>query len=263
VADDRRRRGSGRRLTTRVERLTDRRRNTERRKVRHRYQANRQQLGLATVNARLDPLQRAGRGHHRCERAVLLELQELLIGGEAPLPEKGTSADTSRTGIGQDDELVRIPDRQAVHEHAVQQTEDRGVGADAKRQREHRDRRESRAGRENAARMTKVLLNHVAMLLQRGCRQIEERPRPGAGLGKTAVASAGVTQLLGERVDHLAAVLVTKLGRIAPEERTVDVGGAHAYSLRGMSLVARACSSSSPKRLASATATSRPRRVSR
>ena len=58
-------------------------------------------------------------------------------------------------------------------------------------------------------------------------------------------------------------VLVTKRGGITPEQRAVDIAGAHAYSFRGMSPVARAWLNMSLTRRASAIATSRPRRVSR
>ena len=114
--------------------------------------------------------------------------------------------------------------------------------------------------------MSKVLCDHVLMLPEGGWQEIDEGFRPDNSFGEPAAGEARVVQLLGEGAQHLAAVLVAELRRIAQQQRTIDTRGPHRptlYSFRGISFVARAWLSISLRRRASATATSRPRRVRR
>ena len=265
VADDRVRGGAIRRLLARVEGLADRRRHAERREVRRRNQADGDLFGLAASgHPRLDLLKGAARRHHRRERRVLvLHLAELGVGHQRALTVLRAGGDTPRSGIGQQHELVRVADGERAHQQPVQQAEDRGVGADAEREREDGDGREPWTGREDADGVTKVLLHDVTVLPECGGYEIDERAGPDNRRGERSVGAARLAQLLGEGADHVAPVLVAKLRRIAPQQRPVHVGGSHLYSFRGMSPVARAWVSMSLTRRASATATSLPRRVSR
>src|SRR5678816_730957 len=157
---------------------------------------------------------------------------------------------------------MRGPHRQRVQQHAVQQAEDGGVGTNAKCQRQDGHQRESRTGNEYAHGVTKILSNHVMMLTQGGWQEIDERARPDRRDCGDAVMLTRVAQLCDERPLHLSPVLVAEFCGITPEHCAVHRGGTHVQSFRGMSFVARACSSMLLSRRASATATSRPNCVS-
>ena len=60
-------------------------------------------------------------------------------------------------GIGQGDQLLRVLDRQHLQQHGVDQAEDGGIGADAERQRKHRDRSKTGALGQQASAVDEVL----------------------------------------------------------------------------------------------------------
>jgi hypothetical protein len=114
-----------------------------------------------------------------------------------------------------------------MHDHAVVQTEDRGVGADAERQRQDGDRCESGTGGQNANGVTNILSNHVMMLTQGGWKKIDQRTGPDRRDGEAAVLAPCVAKLRDKGAFHFVPILVAELSRIAPEKCAVDGGGAH------------------------------------
>ena len=82
-----------------------------------------------------------------------------------------------------------------AQQHAVQQAEDGGVGADAERQRGDRDGVKPGLAAKNADGVTEILLNHVAMLPEGGGDEIAQRARPDRGDGEDAPSRRGVAQV--------------------------------------------------------------------
>jgi hypothetical protein len=96
------------------------------------------------------------------------------------------------------------------------------------------------------------------MLLGRDDKCIARRLGPDGGATNTA---RRVVQLIGESEQHLLAVFVAERRRVAAEQRAVQRDRLHQPS--GTRPVARACPTSALRRATSATATRRPKRVSR
>ncbi len=218
----------GARLLPRIESLADDRRNAERREVGGRHEANGDLFSLAVCDAGLGPLQVALRRHHRRERAVLvLQLAEFRVREERAFASLRAYRHAARFGVRQNDDLVRVADGQRAHQHAAHEAEDRRVRANAQGQRQHGNDGEARVRRKDADGVSKVLCDHVLMLPEGGWQEIDEGFRPDNSFGEPAAGEARVVQLLGEGAQHLAAVLVAELRRIAQQKRTIDTRGPH------------------------------------
>src|SRR6185437_3506506 len=117
------------------------------RKIRAAYQADvgRRALAARSVafgcNTYLDIL--AGRGEHTRENLVISrELLEFRTGNQVAVAIGESLLEALRVGVGEKDQLLRILDRQIFQQHSIDDRENRRVGADAKRQREHCNRGE-------------------------------------------------------------------------------------------------------------------------
>src|SRR4029077_19969392 len=75
--------------------------------------------------------------------AELRELEGIAIGRGVPRPE--------------DEEAIRVRERQRAQQHAVDHAEDRGIGADTEREGDQGHQREARSPREAARRVAYVL----------------------------------------------------------------------------------------------------------
>ena len=91
-----------------------------------------------------------GRGEHRLEEAAAItQAFEEWIGEILQV--------SSRVDGVEQHEPVRLADRQPLHQHRVDEREDRRRAADAERQRQHRDQRDARVAPESARRVSHVL----------------------------------------------------------------------------------------------------------
>lgn len=78
--------------------------------------------------------------------------------------------------------------------------------------------------------VAKALLHDVQVLPDGGGREIQQRAGPDNRHGADGLRTS-VLELRGERARHLAAIFVSELRGIAPEQRTVEVVGTHGGAL--------------------------------
>ena len=79
--------------------------------------------------------------------------------------------------------------------------------------------------------VAQILCQHVAMLPEGGGDEVADSARAQIARPAPRPAAAGVAQLGVEGAEHLAAVLAAERRRIAPEQRAIDAGAAHASEL--------------------------------
>ncbi len=153
--------------------------------------------------------------------------------------------------MAKDNDGIGIVKGEGTQQHAVDDAEDGGVGADREGHGENRDRREARRAAEQPSRIAEVLKqrgNHQRAPFGRGERGVERRQRLRPALapyepnqrgdlandhgsrGERA-APPGVADELVEEQPHLVAVAVTRRLRQQPEDRPIDRPGHHASFL--------------------------------
>ena len=94
-----------------------------------------------------------GTSHSDQGREDVVVIPKMLVA----LPGEGVEAGVARVEVQQFYQLPRFPHRQQAQHQSIDQAEDRGVGADAQRQRQHRGCRESRGTPHHAQRVPNVL----------------------------------------------------------------------------------------------------------
>ena len=123
--------------------------------------------------------------------------------------------------------------------HAVPKAEDGRVRADAKRQRQDRDRRKTGPRRHRAKRVPEVLSDDVPVLPRGDRENVADGPHPQSRFVPTGALSPRFLQLLAEHQGHLVPVLLAERRGEAVEQGAVDRFGAlHTSRTRP---VARAC----------------------
>ena len=180
-------------------------------------------------------------------------------------------------------ELIRVRIRQRPQQHAVDDAEDGGVGADAERERQHGERRESRLTFESAERVEKVFsqvvhdgLDESSTGLRRRCGKTkrggradrvgdETQPRErGAGAAETGALAreARERRVLEIGTGERAEVRRQQAGQ-CPVAAPAAIGSVGGHQCLFSRRLARAASTNPASRFASAAHSRRPAAVSR
>jgi hypothetical protein len=109
------------------------------------------------------------------------------------------------------DQLGRVGVGQPAQEHAVDDGEDRGVGADAHGQRERGDDRETRIALQVAQRVSHVAAQQIEMLARRRRRDAAKRVPPQSDGPHRSSSRQRVTPLIGEGRGHVVAEVAAEL----------------------------------------------------
>ncbi len=209
-------------------------------------------LGMAAPVAEI---RRAAGGRRDGERPAPLGVVEILRIGQGRLGPPVPS-------VPHRDQPAGLGIRQGTQQHRVGQAEDRRVGADSQRQRQHRDGREPGVRRQPAQRVPSVLPDLREVLARPDRQQFGDRAGPDADQPASS-PRRGLAALLAEHLLDLPAVVGAEVAGQHAQQAAEPAVPAHVSRPFGISRFARAIPSADSMRLASARATSRPKSVNR